>query len=742
MKSIPPASNLRARVRPLALGAIWAVLFAVVIAVWLTIKPGGATAFVTGEDVLRILGPLVVLPLALRGSELPWRHRPPPDSPDRIGALRQWLPLVLAASVVTYLIGRGVSTFYEVGLHRTAPIPSVADVWYLAAYSCIMVAILLLPSSSFSLAARARILLDTLLVVIGVAAFSWYFVIGPAVLQEHSSTPARLINGAYPLWGFALICCLLLLTALTHEAAFRRVATILGVALIVLVGGDGLREYEILHGAYAVGTSLDMAHPLAFILLGLAAIASRAADGEPSISRNETGNPILPERNIVPRVWRYLLPYSTVPAVVALMIYAARTAGDAHLAIPVYAAGGLLIELVLLHQYLDYRELISFSSRNARLESLAAADPVTGLPNHRRIVSGLDLEFVRARRYRHPCAVLFLDLDHFKALNDSYGHPAGDAALREFASVVRTALRGVDLLGRWGGEEFVAVLPETASEDAEAVAERVRTAVAHHTFWAAGGAHLTCSIGVAAYPQNADTRDGLIEMADQAMYVAKRLGRNQVRAAGDPAVAALGAETGQHGSREEATLAGTVEALAALVEARDHGTGQHAQDVASLAARLALELGLDTSEAHMVGVAGRLHDIGKVAVPDAVLNKPHRLTDEEWVLVRKHAAVGAAVVSRIPKLCVLAPVIRAHHEFWNGEGYPDGLAGEVIPLSARILAVADAYQAMTSDRPYCPAATSDRALAELDRCAGTQFDPEVVDALRQVLRLGMGEGVA
>jgi diguanylate cyclase (GGDEF)-like protein len=370
---------------------------------------------------------------------------------------------------------------------------------------------------------------------------------------------------------------------------------------------------------------------------------------------------------------------------------------------------------------------------NTRLEALATTDPLTGLPNHRALVAALDHEVGRAHRYGRPCAVLFLDLDHFKALNDAYGHTAGDTALRELAGVVRSTLRGVDLLGRWGGEEFVALLPETDAAGALDAAERVRAAVAACTLTVGGGTHLTCSLGIAAYPHNAEDRDSLVAAADQAMYVAKCLGRNQVRAASDPAVAALQTAQRTGDSREETALAGTVEALAMLVAVRDCYTGQHTQEVARLAVRLALALGLNPAEARMVGLAGRLHDLGKVAVPDAVLQKRGHLTAEEWALVHRHPGVGADVVSRVPALRALAPLIRAHHERWDGRGYPEGLAGEAIPLGGRIVGVANAYAAMMSDRPYRRAAGAAWALEEVRRAAGTRFDPTVVAALERVL---------
>lgn len=383
-----------------------------------------------------------------------------------------------------------------------------------------------------------------------------------------------------------------------------------------------------------------------------------------------------------------------------------------------------------LYQQIEEKNA-TLSEINARLQALATTDPLTGLPNHRAMVAAIEQELTRSERYARPCTLLFADLDHFKAINDGYGHPVGDAILREFATTVRTALRGIDTLGRWGGEEFMLLLPETEAEDALAAAERVRTTIASHVFDAGGGMRLTCSLGVATYPFDALEREELVTAADRAMYGAKKLGRNQVRIASDPVILAL--DTDQPGSREDAALAGTVEAMTTLVEARDRYTGQHTFRVSALTTRLALALGLDASEAYMIGLAGRLHDVGKVAVPDAVLQKPARLTDEELALMRRHPIVGGDVVSRVPSLRAIAPIIRAHHEQWDGHGYPDGLAGEQIPLGARIVAVADAYEAMLTDRPYQQAHDEAWVLAELRSCAGRQFDPMVVETLERVL---------
>jgi HD-GYP domain-containing protein (c-di-GMP phosphodiesterase class II) len=226
----------------------------------------------------------------------------------------------------------------------------------------------------------------------------------------------------------------------------------------------------------------------------------------------------------------------------------------------------------------------------------------------------------------------------------------------------------------------------------------------------------------------------LLNAADRAMYAAKHFGRNQVRAATDPAVLALFNVSQPEGRREEPTLVGVVEVLVALVEARDHLTGQHSHQVVALALQLALALEWVALEAQMLARAGHLHDVGKVAIPETILQKPGTLTAQEWEVMQMHPVVGAEVVSHIPALRPLAPVIRAHHERWDGQGYPDQLAGEAIPLGARILAVADAYLTMIVDRPYQQARAPAAALVELRRCAGSQFDPQVVEALVRHLR--------
>jgi diguanylate cyclase (GGDEF)-like protein len=694
--------------------------------------------------MIGILAPLtrsLTLPLHGRAAGRIWRER------SRRGAA--WVPVLFGCGATSFVVGQGIAAYARYILHRSASFPSWADAGYLGAYPFLLVAVLLLLGAHpLPRASRTRVLLDSLMTTAAAAPFAWYFILGPTIFRPNEAALAKLVGGAYTVCDLALVFVALLLSARLGDPALRRMVSALAPALTIIAVADSVYAYHMTHHGYATGEFLDLTRSLGYIVLGCAATVARFTvprqrhAGDAPAGSVASSAPHLAMRH----VWRYLLPYALIPAVVALIASMGHAQVESRVETGVYLTAALLIELVFVHQLLAYRELIAHSNRSARFESLAGADPVTGLPNHRTLVSALDRELERSHRYHHPCVFLFLDLDHFKALNDTFGHVAGDAALREFSSVVRTALRSTDTLGRWGGEEFVAMLPETDVEAGLAVAERVRRMVAAHGFCSAGGAHITCCVGLATSPQDAQDRDGLIAMADQAMYAAKRLGRNQVRAAGDPVVTAQAAETRKPGSREEAALAGMVEALAALVDARDHCTGQHVDTVAGLTVRLALALELDTSQAHLVGLAGRLHDIGKLAIPDAVLRKPASLTEDEWTLMRTHPGLGAAVVSRVPALRALAPIIRAHHERWDGQGYPDRLAGDAIPLLARVLAVADALSAMRTDRPYQRACSAEAALAELRRCRGTQFDPHVVDAMERLLMgepmLLQGEGAA
>jgi diguanylate cyclase (GGDEF)-like protein len=749
---------------PLWRAAGFVLLYNGLFFLWLLFKPGSHAFFAAIDNVAQFSGWLLVLPLCLGG--LPARLRPGANSTvatTGAGRPRSWAPVLLGTGILSITIGQMIYTYYEQILHySTAPFPSWADACFLATYPFLLIGILLLPTQRLPLVLRTRIFLDGLMIMVAMVTFSWYFILGPTVLEGADTLLGQIVGVAYPLADLLLIFCLLLLSAHFGDPRLRRVVVILWLALTDIVVTDTIFDYQTLHNAYHTGGLLDVGWPLGYMLVGLAAYALRLAgrervrsDDTPAAAPGERQGAVIKdvrgERVARTSVWHVLLPYAVVPAIGSLLLFSLLATGNHSVEPGVYAGSAILIALVLLRQVLAllenrrlygslhdmYSQLETNNSAlaeaNGRLQALATTDALTDVPNHRAMIAAIDQELARARRFNRPCSILFFDLDHFKALNDGYGHAAGDAVLREFATLIRSTLRGIDTLGRWGGEEFVALLPETNPVTALYAAERLRVVVAANAFGPGGGVQLTCSIGMAAYPRDGEERADLVEAADRAMYAAKALGRNQIRDAVDAAVMALQSDLQHSTSREDAALQGTVEALAALVQVRDHYTGEHTFAVGALAMRMAEAIGLSSGEARMIGLAGRLHDIGKIGVPDTVLQKADPLTEDEWVLMRKHPTVGADVVSRVPALRVLAPLIRAHHERWDGHGYPDGLAGKAIPLGARIIALTDAYGAMTTDRPYRRARDASWALEELRRGAGTQFDPSLVGVLEHLL---------
>ena len=362
-----------------------------------------------------------------------------------------------------------------------------------------------------------------------------------------------------------------------------------------------------------------------------------------------------------------------------------------------------------------------------RLTDAARTDPLTGLHNRRAFEETFATEIERARRGGRPLSVLVGDLDHFKAVNDRFGHPAGDAALVQMGKLLTSARREIDPVARTGGEEFALILPDTSEREAYLVSERMRTAVQHH--FADADVPLTMSFGLASFPDHGPSVEALLAAADQALYAAKELGRNRtvvfsqeialIAPAGDPE-----ASTQMHLQ--------TVLSLAEALDLRDTGTADHSQTVGRYSALIAEELGLAEEHVKRVQIAGVLHDIGKIGLPDSILRKKAGLDEEERSQVRRHPEIGAEIL-RSKNFEDIRSWVLSHHERPDGKGYPHGLGADEIPLEARILAVADAYEAMTAGRVYRAAIAKQSARSELLRCAGSQFDPRVVAAFMAAL---------
>jgi diguanylate cyclase (GGDEF)-like protein len=348
-------------------------------------------------------------------------------------------------------------------------------------------------------------------------------------------------------------------------------------------------------------------------------------------------------------------------------------------------------------------------------------DELTGLFNRRYFDERLNEEMSLCTQHGHPLSLLMIDLDHFKMFNDIYGHRAGDDLLRQAAGLIASSIRGNDQAFRYGGDEFAVILPHTDINPAGPVAERVRQQIEHHM--QSGSISVTASIGFASCPANGVTAGDLVTMADAALYHAKYHGRNRTSAATEiqPASRSI-PRTETRGPN----LA-VVYALMAVVDARDHYTYAHSHRVRSYAATLAKAVGSPADLVSRVGVASMLHDIGKIGTRDSVLASGKAETPDELAELRDHPRLGATIVASVPGLAECAPAILHHHEHYDGSGYPEGLTGEGIPLEARMLAVADAFANMISERDKRPGLPWEEALDELKRHAGTRFDPILVE---------------
>jgi diguanylate cyclase (GGDEF)-like protein len=376
----------------------------------------------------------------------------------------------------------------------------------------------------------------------------------------------------------------------------------------------------------------------------------------------------------------------------------------------------------------------------------ATIDPLTRIANRQTVLTRVDEELARAARYRRPLSLILVDLDHFKRFNDSHGHAAGDAILRHVAQLLAANVRAVDLAGRYGGEEFLIVLPETDPDAAASLAEKLRRIV--------GGSEIrlpdnevvsvTLSAGVAGGQGELLRLDALIRDADAALYSAKALGRNQVyvfRETGDEGTVRRAPITAEARSRAidvgKAAMDAAQDALIATLAGRPAWAGKPSTMIADASVALARAIDLPEGELERIRTASLLHDLGKLAIPEEILAKPGDLAASEWRVVTEHPKIGQVVLEQAGALRDAATIVLHHHEWYDGRGYPHGLAGGEIPIGARIVSIVDAYEAMVAGRPYRGAISHEEAIAELRRQAGIQFDPELVEVFAEVFARGV-----
>lgn len=378
--------------------------------------------------------------------------------------------------------------------------------------------------------------------------------------------------------------------------------------------------------------------------------------------------------------------------------------------------------------YLGASTAVAFE--NARLynrsQREAITDSLTGLYNHRYFFKMLSEELENVGT--GELSLLLLDLDFFKLYNDLYGHFEGDQALVMVASILRRVVGDKGIACRYGGEEFTILLPYHDSRQAFEVSERIRLEIEASFFNSDDVTQrfLTSSIGICTYPHAAPNAEELLKRADLAMYKAKNLGKNQ-SIIYSPMVASLASANKTEDILHKPSYTATIYALTAAIDAKDHYTFGHSQRVAEYSTLLASELNIDKTHIEILREAALLHDIGKLGIPENILTKAGKLNNDEFEIVKKHVEMSITIIKHLPSINHVIPAVIGHHERWDGTGYPRGLKGENIPFAARCLAITDAFDAMTSCRPYRSGFTVNAALNEIKNNIGTQFDPAMAN---------------
>lgn len=642
---------------------------------------------------------------------------------------RAWA--LLAATVALLAVGDLLWIVRE-ALAGTAAAygPSVAYVFYAAGYiPLILYAVVVLASglSGAPVLTKVRYLLDLMIAILLASSAVVVFLLLPSY---HAVVP-----GDFPAWSMhamlliASTSVFVALLAAILESSQRLWARWESKVVIAMGLAATAEAATVAFGLYATTPIRPGAVLLVDVLwLSCYAVLSVAAVQRVRGPLTAGTMPVTAHaRRTAPR-WYDLGAAALLMVTVPYILYEARYGGLGEVEFWILATATFGVAILVIARS------IVLTSENGSLLSHTVVDPLTGVFNHRYFKERVSVELDRARRTAEPLSVLLFDIDGFGLVNERRGHSGGDRCLTRVAEILRLHEGAGDTVCRMGGDEFAVIMGNTGARAAAERARAIQDALVSdpHT----SGCASSVSVGIATCPDHATERTTLLAKADGALYWAQATGTGNVVVYDEHVVEALGPEERLHIAEEQSYMQ-TVESLASAVDARDPYTQFHSRNVSRHAERLALHVGLAPNHARLVQIAGLLHDVGKIGVPDSILRKPSPLTPEERQKIEEHPDLGQRILSATIFKEIL-PWVLSHHECWDGSGYPQGLKAEEIPFEARILAVCDSFDAMVSDRPYRKGIALEVAIREIEINAGIQFDPELTDAFIELVRSDEG----
>jgi diguanylate cyclase (GGDEF)-like protein len=630
---------------------------------------------------------------------------------------RMWR--LLAASYLALLAGESTWTGYSYLTADGAPQPSAADGFYLLS-ALLLVPAVLIGFGGAGFLRQVRGLLDAALIMVGFGAVGWKVLISPQL--DGPPDPAALTSAAYPLLDVVQLACLVAVGLAGHRMVPRSVQLV-GWSLAAFALSDICYTYLVVVRSYDGSSWINMGWQAGAVLAGVAALIAIRHPESPARPQ-----PLDRDLTLVPVLLSALATF----ALVMLDKVSSGTVHGSTLGVAGVMLGGLLVRQYL---FTTDRTRLARQLQQAVVEQerLAVTDGLTGLYNRRFLLEMLRLEADRSARTRRPLSLVVIDLDHFKQVNDSLGHPAGDAVLVQAADRIRQVTRVTDIVARYGGEEFVVLLPDTDEEPALELAERIRRSLRRTPIAVPHGRDVTVtgSFGLATAAGDPLTgridTERLVADADRALYRAKLQGRDRTVVAGSSAAEAV---------PEVIDLPAAALLIADRIDAQ-LSDAEHSTAVQRWCLQVGRRMALSPAELGRVAAAGRLHDIGKASVDEYILGKAGPLTADERAQLRRHSEEGARLLRDLGRCGELAPLVEAHHERYDGTGYPRGLAGDDIPLEARIIAVCDTWAAMRVDRAYAAARPVPQARQEIVDGRGTQFDPQVADVFLELLDAGL-----